>query len=218
MRRTVQKVRVVNGRYNYGNTYRFSASIRWVYPLTQRSYNNLVGGDLSYVTIANGDENIYVQKLSAHFVSPLNSNLGNYYLYVPLFTAEEVLFNKAEALAMQERYDEAIALLNILVPRRTKNYDPKYHTLNKDKINAHYSGVDTKANVVNAVLDLKRIEFVHEGLRWLDILRLRMKVQHPVADMSITGQFNTVLEANDPRRQIQLPPSTVLAGLEPNKR
>ncbi|RZK01802.1 MAG: RagB/SusD family nutrient uptake outer membrane protein, partial [Flavobacterium sp.] len=204
--------------FNYGNTYRFSVSTKWVYPLTQKSYNNLVDGDLAYVTVANGDDNLYVQKLSAHFVSPLNSNLGNYYLYVPLFTGEEVLFNKAEALAMQEKYDDAIALLNVLIPKRTKNYNSSMHDLTKDKITNHYAGTDFKAKLVNAILDLKRIEFVHEGLRWLDILRLRMRIEHPVADKSITGQFNTVLEANDPRRQIQLPPSTVLAGLEPNTR
>ncbi len=204
--------------FNYGNTYRFSVNTNWVYPLTLKSYNNLINGDLAYVTVANGDDNLYVQKLSAHFVSPLNSNLGNYYLYVPLFTAEEVLFNKAEALAMQDKYDDAIALLNLFIPKRTKNYNFNTHNLDQGKIKAHYTGTDTRAKVVNAILDLKRIEFVHEGLRWLDILRLRMKVEHPVADMGITGQFNTVLEANDPRRQIQLPPSTVLAGLEPNKR
>ena len=195
--------------FNYGNTYRFSVSTNWVYPITLRSYNNLVNGDLAYVAVANSNNNVYIQKLNAHFVSPLNSNLGTYYLYVPLFTAEEVLFNKAEALAMQDKPDEAIALLNILIPKRVKSYNSSTHNLTQAKILNHYAGADIKTGVVNAVLDLKRIEFVHEGLRWLDILRLRMKVEHPVADKGITGEFKTVLEPNDPRRQIQLPPSTV---------
>ncbi|RZK64849.1 MAG: RagB/SusD family nutrient uptake outer membrane protein, partial [Pedobacter sp.] len=177
--------------FNYGNTYRFSVNTNWVYPITLKSNNNLINGDLAYTTVANGDGNLYVQKLSAHFVSPLNSNLGNYYLYVPLFTAEEVLFNKAEALAMQEKHDDAIALLNLLIPKRVKNYNANTHNLTQAKILSHYAGADIKTGVVNAVLDLKRIEFVHEGLRWLDILRLRMKVEHPVADIAITGQFNT---------------------------
>jgi hypothetical protein len=205
--------------FNYGNAYRFSVSTDILYPITLKSYNNLVNADLAYVTVANSNKNVYVQKLHAHFVSPLNSNLGNYYLYVPLFTAEEVLFNKAEALAMLNRTDESLALLNILLPKRVKGtYNATDHDLTPTKVQNHYNGADIQTAVVNAVLDLKRIEFVHEGIRWLDILRKRMRVEHPVADMTITGQFNTVLEPNDPRRQIQLPPSTVLAGLEPNKR
>jgi starch-binding outer membrane protein, SusD/RagB family len=204
--------------FNYGNAYRFSASVNIVYPITLKSYNNLVNGDLAYVTVANDAGNIYVQKLSAHFISPLNSNLGNYYLYVPLFTSEEVLFNKAEALAKLNRSAESIALLNVLLPKRVKNYNANGHTLTEARILAHYAGASLETATVNAILDLKRIEFMHEGLRWFDVLRLGITVNHPVADMNITGQFNPVLDANDPRRQIQLPPSTVLAGLEPNKR
>jgi hypothetical protein len=204
--------------FNYGNTYRFSVATSIVYPITLKSYNNLVNGDLSYVTVANSNGNIYVQKLHAHFVSPLNSNLGNYYLYVPLFTAEEVLFNKAEALAMLDRPDEAISLLNLLLPKRVKSYSSAAHDLTKTKVQNYYAGADIQTAVINAALDLKRIEFLHEGMRWFDVLRKEIKVTHAVADMGITGQFNTVLEPNDPRRQIQLPPSTVLAGLEPNKR
>ncbi|WP_199118373.1 RagB/SusD family nutrient uptake outer membrane protein [Pedobacter sp. ASV28] len=205
--------------FSYGSTYRFSVSTSIVYPLTLKSYNNLVNADLAYVTVANSDNNIYIQKLYAHFVSPLNSNLGNYYLYVPLFTAEEVLFNKAEALAMLDRPNEALSMLNVLLPKRVKGtYNAASHDLTSSKVLNHYAGSDIKTAVVNAVLDLKRIEFLHEGLRWLDVLRKGIRVAHPVADKTITGEFNTVLEANDPRRQIQLPPTTVMAGLEPNKR
>lgn len=205
--------------FNYGNTYRYQGATSIVYPLTLKSWNNLVGADLAYVVNSNSDGNAYIHKLYAHFVSPLNSNLGNYYLYVPLFTAEEVLFNKAEALAMNDRHDEALAMLNLLLPKRVKGtYDADEHNLTQAKVLNHYAGADIRTAVVNATLDLKRIEFMHEGLRWFDVLRKGMRVEHPVADMNITGHFNTVLEPNDPRRQIQLPPATVLSGLQPNKR
>lgn len=208
--------------FNYGNKYRFSVSTNIVYPLTLKSYNNLADADLAYVTVATASDNmynIYVQKLYAHFVSPLNSNLGNYYMYVPLFTAEEVLFNKAEALSISDRYDEALTMLNTFLPKRVKGtYNSANNDLTQSKVLNHYAGADIKTAMVNAVLDLKRIEFMHEGMRWLDVLRKGIRVEHPVADKSITGEFNTVLESNDLRRQIQLPPNTILAGIEPNKR
>ncbi|WP_187774908.1 RagB/SusD family nutrient uptake outer membrane protein [Pedobacter sp. BS3] len=203
--------------FNYGSTYRFSVLPQTMYSLTLKSYNNLVGTDLAYVTV-NSNGSIYVSKFFANFISPLNSNLGNYYLSLPLLTADEVVFNEAEAYAMQDQYTEALDLLNTILSKKIKSYNPATHNLTLQKVRSHYPGQDDRTAMVNAVLELKRIEFMHEGLRWFDILRKGITVVHPVADMSITGNFNTVLGPDDPRRQIQLPPLTVLAGLEPNPR
>lgn len=205
--------------YNGATDYRYQTSINVIYPFTLRTAGNLVGADLAYVVSTGANDFAYVYKLSRYFVSPLNSTLGNYYMYLPLLTAEEVLFNKAEALAATERYSEALGMLNTFISKRIKGtYNSSSHDLTEIKVLNHYNGADIKTAMTNAVLDLKRIEFMHEGIRWLDILRKGIRVVHPVIDKNITGEFNTVLEANDLRRQIQLPATTVLAGLEPNKR
>jgi len=205
--------------YNGATDYRYQTSINVIWPLALKAYGNVTNADLAYVISTGANNFAYVYKLSRYFISPLNSNLGNYYMYLPLFAAEEVLFNKAEALAATERYDEALSTLNIFISKRIKGtYNSSMHNLERDKVVAHYSGADVKTAMTNAVLDLKRIEFMHEGIRWLDILRKGIRIQHPVADKGITGEFNTVLEPNDLRRQLQLPATTVLAGLEPNKR
>jgi starch-binding outer membrane protein, SusD/RagB family len=66
---------------------------------------------------------------------------------------------------------------------------------------------------LNAVLDFKRAFFLHEGMRWFDILRLHIPVTHT------TVQGETFeLTPDDNRRVLQLPSLTKQAGLEPNPR
>jgi len=67
---------------------------------------------------------------------------------------------------------------------------------------------------VACALDFRRIEFLHEGLRWFDILRHRIPVTHTTR----AGETLT-LGADDPRRMLQIPREAVaMGGLEPNPR
>ena len=66
--------------------------------------------------------------------------------------------------------------------------------------------------MIQAALDFKRISYLQEGLRWFDILRLNIPVQH-------TGlNINTTLTANDPRRLLQLPLEAPSEGMPLNPR
>jgi starch-binding outer membrane protein, SusD/RagB family len=67
--------------------------------------------------------------------------------------------------------------------------------------------------LIKAILYYKRAEFIHEGMRWFDILRYKMPVVHTTKD----GQTLT-LTADDLRKVLQIPQSTSLAGLAPNPR
>ncbi|MNH41441.1 hypothetical protein D3C79_1029400 [compost metagenome] len=55
---------------------------------------------------------------------------------------------------------------------------------------------------------------MHEGLRWLDIVRLKIPIEH----ISANGKEKIVLKGDDPRRVIQIPQEAVAAGLAANPR
>ena len=67
--------------------------------------------------------------------------------------------------------------------------------------------------MIQCILHLRRIETIHEGLRWQDIKRYRIEISH-----NREGQSNDILKADDPRRAFQLPADVISAGLEANPR
>jgi hypothetical protein len=64
------------------------------------------------------------------------------------------------------------------------------------------------------IIDERRKEFIHEGLRWFDIKRYSIPVDHMVG----TGNFIT-LESDDLRKVLQIPQNAIdVGGLEANPR
>lgn len=193
---------------------------RYLYSLTQAKLNTIVapvGQTLtSYARYSTSSTFYFVMKFYEHFVRiSINATTGNAYSMVPLLTTEEVLFNRAEAYIQQGKYTEALIDMNAFISSRMLNYNPGAHNLTETRIKNYYAAVttDTKQAYINALLDLKRAEFVHEGMRWLDILRHKLPVTHRTSD----GQTFT-LEADDLRKAIQLPETAVDAGLSLNPR
>jgi tetratricopeptide (TPR) repeat protein len=195
-------------RYNY----------KAVYSLTQ-SKLNVIRAPLgisftAYKTYVNSSTFYFVPKLYEHFVrTSINASTGRGYVMQTLFATEEVLLNRAEANIYQGNYDAAISDFNILLSGRITGYTAG-NGLTDAKIIAYYgTSVDKKQAYINAVLDLRRAEFIHEGLRWMDILRYKMPVTHLDKD----GNSFT-LTADDNRRQWQLPEEVILSGVNKNPR
>jgi hypothetical protein len=140
---------------------------------------------------------------------------NNGYAVIPLFSMEEVLFNRAEANARLGNYPAAVADLNNWISKNVRNYAPGTHNISTVKaVNFYAPGTtDTTGSLVNATLFFKRVTYVHEGLRWFDILRLKMGVKHEY----FTGGSDS-LPPNDKRRLLQLPQEVEKAGLEMNPR
>ena len=67
--------------------------------------------------------------------------------------------------------------------------------------------------IIQCLLHLRRIETIHEGLRFQDIKRYGIEISH-----NREGMENDVLTLDDPRRAIQLPQDVIAAGLEANPR
>jgi hypothetical protein len=102
--------------------------------------------------------------------------------------------------------------LNAWVSRNILNYDPGIHNLTAAKIQSFYGG-SLQSAMLQTVLQFKRAFYIHEGMRWLDILRLKIPVVHKTVD----GQTLT-LTADDNRRVLQLPSEATLSGVPLNPR
>ncbi|HZH97206.1 MAG TPA: RagB/SusD family nutrient uptake outer membrane protein [Flavisolibacter sp.] len=160
----------------------------------------------------------YQPKVYENFaVNNISANTGRGYVMVPLFTVEEVLFNKAEANAKLGNTASSIQDLNAYISTRINNYSATTHTITAAKILAYYSTTNIMDGVISTVLDFKRAEFMHEGMRWLDLVRYKIPVVHKELDGTTVLQTMT-LAADDNRRVFQLPSSVKLAGLPLNPR
>lgn len=178
--------------------------------------SNVTGGDWSFnfQLYTAGSENYVIPKINEYFVqSSINANIGFPYVMVPLFTAEELLFNRAEANAWLGNTAEALADLNTYASTRIEDYSSSTHRITTAKIRSYYGINDAQIGIVRTILDFKRAEFVQQGMRWFDILRFRIPVPHRTAEGEL---FN--LTENDPRRLLQIPQSTSLSGIQPNPR
>jgi hypothetical protein len=129
-----------------------------------------------------------------------------------LLTAEEALLNRAEAYLFSGQHQRAIDDLTIFASQNIDGYDPDLDNLSASKISTYYQ-MSAGPAILNAILDFKRAFFLHEGLRWLDIIRLGIPVVHTTADGEVIE-----VPADDNRRVLQLPVLTKQAGLEPNPR
>jgi hypothetical protein len=180
----------------------------------------------------------YLYKFTEYFFWTSSSG-GLPYVMFPFIRAEEVLLNRIEAEIHLDRLDAAVNDLNVYYRQRsgaTKGeiispYQEATMVLDIAKIKAHYAASldnnflktykaynadtwsDDKIALMLTLLDTRKAEYTHEGMRWFDVLRYRIPVHHK----SIDGE-DMHLRPDDPRRQWQIPEIAVKFGLEPNPR
>ncbi|MBR1564963.1 MAG: RagB/SusD family nutrient uptake outer membrane protein [Paludibacteraceae bacterium] len=155
----------------------------------------------------------------------------------PTFTGEETLLCRAEAYIMKKEYDKAFADLQVWDESRKVGTTEKLATLTESLIESFYASNPIVSGVVvprstqlhcsdicpdwvidnkqflwlNCVLHFRRIETIHEGLRWFDIKRYGIEVRHK---QGLNPEM--ILTWNDPRRAIQIPSTVIEAGMAPN--
>ncbi len=149
--------------------------------------------------------------------SSLNSNVGFPYHIALAFRGEEVLLNRAEANVLLNRLDEALDDLQTLTDRRYSGGDIQ---LTIELIRNFFGAagnpfVRDQDLLLEYTLLERRKEFIAQGLRWFDIKRYELPVDHILADeVSIIR-----LESDDLRKVLQIPESAVdVGGLNPNPR
>jgi starch-binding outer membrane protein, SusD/RagB family len=174
---------------------------------------NVTGNFYAYDVYGANPQFYNIPKFYEHFVrETINANSGQPYNTIPLITGEEVLLNRAEAYLRLNNTTAALNDLNTFASRNIDEYNPSSDRVTTAKCSNYY-GTSSQNGVFLAILDFKRAFFMHEGMRWFDILRLRIPVTH------ITQQGDIIqIAGNDPRRVLQLPELTIQAGLEQNPR
>jgi starch-binding outer membrane protein, SusD/RagB family len=142
--------------------------------------------------------------------SSLTSNVGLYYTIMPAFRGEEVLLNRAESYVYTGQNSLAVKDLQVLANKRYSGPP----TVNIGDLEDYYNSSNDGIVLLNYILDERRKEFMHEGLRWFDIKRYNIPVTH------FTDSGSPILlDAEDPRKILQIPQAAIdVGGLEPNPR
>lgn len=140
----------------------------------------------------------------------LTSNVGYNYTVFLAFRGEEVLLNRAECYARQNRVAQALTDLQYLVSKRYVGSA----AISTAALRNYYQTNNSQGATLNFVIDERTKEFMHEGLKWFDLKRYGITVDHDLEDGS-----TITLKGNDKRKVIQLPQSAIdVGGLEPNPR
>lgn len=169
---------------------------------------------------------------------------GEPYIMFPAFTTDEIILNRAEAYAMTGQYDKAANDINSFC----HSFADMDGTVTVDDINKMYGPYDAEAetgmnyctaksstpkkvlhpdftvesgtqeNIIQAVLHLRRILTLHEGLRWFDVKRYGLVIYRHRYETDGSVTTTDSLSVDDPRRAIQLPSSVINAGLTANPR
>ncbi len=171
------------------------------------------------------------------------NGIGYRHAVIVPFTADETLMCCAEALVMkaQPDYPKAVEYINMWIKSHEGSGEygrPDMVTENgivdffegiketpvpvisknqrtiKKRLNPIFPFGDKKQeNFIHCILQMRRIELIHDGLRWLDIKRYGIEISHDRDSME-----PVVLTKDDPRRAMQLPQDVINAGLQANPR
>ncbi len=185
---------------------------------TQREIlgENVTGGDYAflYQLYTSGTDNYLIPKINEYFVkASVNATIGYPYVMVPLFTAEEVLFNRIEANIYLNNTTAALADLNAYASTRIHQYDSVNNKITPAKAEQYYSASNLQSALLSTLLDFKRAEFVQEGMRYFDLQRYKIAVTH-----NFFGGGSVTLTPTDNRRIFQIPQIATEAGIALNPR
>ncbi|MCL2073162.1 MAG: RagB/SusD family nutrient uptake outer membrane protein [Marinilabiliaceae bacterium] len=92
-------------------------------------------------------------------------------------------------------------------------YGERYKELNTEKMSPSWVVKDDILNYVRCVLLYRRVETIHNGMRFFDIKRYGIEITHHIGKDRVEH-----LTWNDPRRAVQIPADVIAAGLDKNPR
>lgn len=211
--------RATNQRYSITNRLIRSQSIWSTFP-----------GDMQ-LTVYN---TVFHYNYVAYFVPKMNeifeitnpiAQTGQPHVVIPAFTTDEALLCRAEAHVLKKEYDAAATDLSYWYMKKgiqaaSKGkiidfYTSEEPTPHSKPLNTGVQYDEDQKAMLYAVLHARRVEGIHEGVRWLDVKRYNIPIEHP-----IYGGTPLQLPSDDLRRAIQIPQRVLAAPGEmtPNPR
>lgn len=190
------------------------------------SQTNVFGKSWLYFTLSyNGAITKFVPKVYEYFkITNANAGIGEPYNTLVLLSNDEFFLNRIEAHIMTNQFDVANAELQYFIGARTESYDPDTDIITEELILDQYPvianeftpfyGLTPKqASYIKALADLRKRDFIHEGLRWFDIRRFDLKITHRFFDAP-----PNILQKGDKRKVLQIPLAASNQGIEKNPR
>jgi hypothetical protein len=173
--------------------------------------------------------NVIIPKFYEYFkVTNVTAGIGEPYTGTVLLSNDEFLLNRIEAHVMKNQIAEANAELQYFLGTRIEDYDPATDIITEEIIVEKYPVVaneytpfytlsPVQASYIKAIAEAKRRDFIHEGMRWFDIKRFNIVVEHNTVEF---GQVvrNNILTKDDKRRALQIPQRASDNGIEKNPR
>jgi len=152
------------------------------------------------------------------------------------FDTDETLLCRAEAYILLQQYDKATDDLNLWL----RGHTTSTAVLTPDSINTYYNNMEyyrpddptpkkelhpdfpivdkLQENMLHCLLHIRRIETIHDGLRWFDVKRYGIVIYRRHLDENENVTVIDTMPVDDPRRAIQLPVPVISAGMTPNPR
>ena len=209
--------------------------------------NNIWGTSSNLIwkpfTVNSGENNFaLLMKLPREF-EIRNTTTGSGYLRTlnVNFTMDEALLNRAEAEIMLGQNDAACADMTIWM----KNFFNTNVTLTRTSVQTYFKTVpyayadaakmvpsfkkhisprftidaegSVQESLLQCLLNFRRIETVHQGMRWMDIRRYNIEIPRRLIGANGKPSKNLDwLEKDDPRQVVQIPQSIREAGVAGN--
>lgn len=173
---------------------------------------------------SNSSITVFLPKFYEYFkYSNVTAGIGDPYVAEVLLSNDEFFLNRIEAHVMKGEIQLANDELEYFLSTRTVGYAAtdkvtqakvvaKYPVI-ADEFTPFYSMTPVQTSYVKAIAEARRRDFIHEGMRWFDIKRFNLVVNH-----EITNQATNVLVKDDKRRALQIPLHASNAGVELNPR
>jgi hypothetical protein len=154
----------------------------------------------------------------------VSAGIGEPYVAEVLLSYDEFFLNRIEAHVMTGQISLANDELEYFLSTRTEDYDETTDILTEAGIVAQYPVVPdeytpfytmtaVQTSYIKAIAETRRRDFIHEGMRWFDIKRFNIVVNH-----EIDNKPTNVLAKNDNRRALQIPLHASTNGVETNPR
>jgi hypothetical protein len=187
---------------------------------------NETGKPWSYTVFGTNDLFFNLPKFSEYFkVTNQAANTGFAFVTYVLFSTDEAILNRAEAYAMIGDIESATSDINSSYALKTIGYNPTTDELTPSDIatifevsdsnfyTPFYSIPSESLPFVNAALSIKKTVFYNEGMRWFDIKRHNIAIDH----RDYFGN-SFLLPKDDKRRELQIPEAAQAFGIEENPR
>lgn len=173
----------------------------------------------------NSSTTVFLPKFYEYFkYTNVTAGIGEPYVAEVLLSNDEFFLNRIEAHVMAGQISLANDELEYFLSTRTVGYNATTDKLTEAKVVAKYPVVadeytpfytmtPVQTSYIKAIAETRRRDFIHEGMRWFDVKRFNIVVNH-----EINNKPTNILVKDDNRRALQIPLHASGNGIELNPR